>query len=397
MTVCDCIKEYEELGEKVFGHPRPPGLATILTHKFDADDLKKAICDVTKRHGDTTEDEDSEVQYPSHDDLCKTLVDLHQNFDNRTDICNSIVAARADKGGVTLPFLFRTYDCREDEPAGSKNPPLNAGRAAPCSIIEVGRATSAATNYFRPIKIKNWGVKGFEKKEISFVDGGFGTNNPSHEILRDIKRKRKAPNEVIEVFASFGTGVSDEHLEGKLSSLLRMVEEMKKEITNVLPAHKAMEDDSGIHDEDGNKRFHYFRFDGGKALGEVAMDEWSGRRRSQMRLRSRPTGEETLKTMDIAVKKFLKEEQVKKDLDELALILVRRRRLRTRDTLAWERYACASRYECSQAGCHAWLYTPEELRAHLGSEHTNLLEIDCSAAVEGSKKCWTYRGAAHED
>jgi hypothetical protein len=82
MTVCDCIKEYEELGEKVFGHPRLPGFATFLTHKFDADDLKKAICGVTKRHGDATEDEDNEVQYPSHEDLCKTFVDLHQNFDN---------------------------------------------------------------------------------------------------------------------------------------------------------------------------------------------------------------------------------------------------------------------------------------------------------------------------
>lgn len=229
------------------------------------------------------------------------------------------------------------------------------------------------------------------------MDGGFGTNNPSHEILRDIKRKRKAPNEIIEVFASFGTGVSDEHLEGKLTSVLRMVEEMKKEITNVLPAHRAMEDDSGIHDEDGHKRFRYFRFDGGKALGEVDMDEWSGRRRSQMRLRSRPTGEETLSAMDIAVKKFLKGDDAKKNLDELALILVRRRRLRTRDTQAWERYACASRYECSQAGCRAWLYTPEELRAHLRSEHNDHLETDFPAAVEGSKKCWIYRGAAHED
>jgi hypothetical protein len=89
------------------------------------------------------------------------------------------VAARANKDGATLPFLFRTYDCREDEPAGSKNLPLNAGPAAPCSIIEVGRATSVTTNYFRPIKIKNWGVKRFERELISFMDGGFGTNNPS--------------------------------------------------------------------------------------------------------------------------------------------------------------------------------------------------------------------------
>jgi hypothetical protein len=86
MTVCDCIKEYKELGEKVFGHPRPPGVASIVTLKFDADDLKKAIRDVAKRHGETMEDEYSEVQYLSHEDLCKTLVDLPQNFNNRADV-----------------------------------------------------------------------------------------------------------------------------------------------------------------------------------------------------------------------------------------------------------------------------------------------------------------------
>jgi len=74
MTVRDCIKEYENLGEKVFGHPRPPGLATILTpwHKFDANNLKEAIRDVTIRHGEKMEDERNEVLYPSHEDLCKT-------------------------------------------------------------------------------------------------------------------------------------------------------------------------------------------------------------------------------------------------------------------------------------------------------------------------------------
>jgi hypothetical protein len=74
------------------------------------------------------------------------------------------VAARADKGGVTLPFLFRTYDCREDEPAGSKNPPLNAGRAAPCSIIEVGRATVRRPIISDPLKSKIGASKDLKRR-----------------------------------------------------------------------------------------------------------------------------------------------------------------------------------------------------------------------------------------
>jgi len=74
MTVHDCIREYEKLGEKIFGHPRPPGPATALTpwHKFDANNLKEAILDVTRRHGEKKEDENSEVLYRSREDLCKT-------------------------------------------------------------------------------------------------------------------------------------------------------------------------------------------------------------------------------------------------------------------------------------------------------------------------------------
>jgi hypothetical protein len=262
--------------------------------------------------------------------------------------------------------------------------------------VEVGRATSAAPNYFRPIHIDNWGVTGYESGRIEFIDGGFGTNNPSHEILKDIKRKLKAPNEVFEVFASFGTGISGENLHGRLSSLNRMLKEMKKEMTNVLRAHEAMENDSGVHNVDGYRSFKYFRFDGGKDLGEIPMDEWSGRRKSQLKLSSRPTGEDTLGSMDRAVKDFLKRPEVKNSLEELAKILVDRRRLRTREKEAWERYACDARYECSQAECLGKLYTLDDFLAHIDSQHANLSEDDRSVSIRESKKCWTYRGAGDE-
>jgi hypothetical protein len=261
--------------------------------------------------------------------------------------------------------------------------------------VEVGRATSAAPNYFRPIHIDNWGVKGYESGRIEFIDGGFGTNNPSHEILKDIKRKLKAPNEVVEVFASFGAGVSGENLHGRLSSLNRMLKEMKKEMTNVLRAHEAMENDSGVHNEDGYRSFKYFRFDGGRDLGEIPMDEWSGRRKSQLKLSSRPTGEDTLGSMDTAVREFLRRPEVRNSLGELAEILVRRRRLRTRERVAWERYACNARYACSQAECHETLYTLDDFRAHLDDQHENLSEDARSASIYESKKCWMYRGASN--
>ena len=78
MSVHDCIIEYEKMGRRVFGNPRPPGIGPIPTpwHKFDADSLEKVIGNVISRHGEEPGDE---VRYPSHEDLCKTYVFLIQH------------------------------------------------------------------------------------------------------------------------------------------------------------------------------------------------------------------------------------------------------------------------------------------------------------------------------
>jgi len=59
-----------------------------------------------------------------------------------------------------IPTLFRTYQAREI--------PLN------CKIWEAARATSAAPTFFKPMMIG---------REQPFVDGGLGSNNPSHLLL----------------------------------------------------------------------------------------------------------------------------------------------------------------------------------------------------------------------
>jgi hypothetical protein len=49
-------------------------LGPVLTpwHKFNASDLEKVIYDVTRHHSETVDEIEGGVQYPSHEDLCKT-------------------------------------------------------------------------------------------------------------------------------------------------------------------------------------------------------------------------------------------------------------------------------------------------------------------------------------
>ena len=68
MTVDDCIKEYETLGAKVFGKPRPLAKGGILWHKFDCRTLEDAIMDVTHRH---SEPGDFGGFYAMHEDVCR--------------------------------------------------------------------------------------------------------------------------------------------------------------------------------------------------------------------------------------------------------------------------------------------------------------------------------------
>lgn len=172
---------------------------------------------------------------------------------------------------------------------------------------------------------------------------------------------------------------------------------MKREMTDVLRAHQAMENECGTHSEDGLKTFEYFRFDGGEALGKIKMDEWSGRRKNQLKLSNRATGKETLESMDNAIKSFLKKPETKKEMARLANILVLRRRLRTRDKKAWERYACASRYECNQEECNAECESLGEFELHLNAAHSLLPTDVRSTAIKNSKRCWVYRGNGEED
>ena len=50
MSVDECLEEYEALGDKIFGHPRPFPNKGLMWHKFDHKRLEEAIREVTSKY-----------------------------------------------------------------------------------------------------------------------------------------------------------------------------------------------------------------------------------------------------------------------------------------------------------------------------------------------------------
>lgn len=77
MTVPDCISEYENLGEEVFGKPRM--LYTLRyglgnRTKYKAANLEKVFREVAERRSEQLCQPHSKITFPSERGLCKTLV-----------------------------------------------------------------------------------------------------------------------------------------------------------------------------------------------------------------------------------------------------------------------------------------------------------------------------------
>lgn len=70
MSVDDCMKEYETLGQEVFGNPRPPSMKGLLWHKFDSKILRRVIEDVTSRQAEIQPN--GQVTYPCPRNRCQT-------------------------------------------------------------------------------------------------------------------------------------------------------------------------------------------------------------------------------------------------------------------------------------------------------------------------------------
>lgn len=352
MTVHDCINEYKILGDKIFGHPRPCSWLGILWPKYSSDSLKRVINEATGRHNKTG----YRLNYEIEEQLSQCIVVAYPDSNARGDV----------------PYLFRTYErpslTRDDVYEQFKSDPRHHPSVIP--LHKVARATAAAPAYFRPVRILP-AHRGTPLPAIRFKDGGFGCNNPSEEAYHDVVEAHGGLSKNIGPFISIGTGVGKFRLfsnkKGNFRDVYANAVAAIKRPTLTTLAHKSM---SYLAKFDKEKRFPYYRFDGGEVLGEVAMDQWKTQKSKHRSRAQRQPGSKTLEDIQRAVEEYLQEKGVQMKLEECAKLLVRRRRLRSNNASRWERYATTSYYLCKDGTCEkARFNTSLEFRTDLESTH----------------------------
>lgn len=124
-----------------------------------------------------------------------------------------------------------------------------------CPIWQVARATSAATTFFKPIRIG--------RDEIEFIDAGFGYNNPCELLIAEAERIFPADREL--KILSIGTGIGD--VVAIKDRRLSIIKALKKMASSSRKVEAALYDRYG---DSGN----YYRFVVNEGLGNVALSDW---------------------------------------------------------------------------------------------------------------------------
>jgi len=257
----------------------------------------------------------------------------------------------------------------------------------------VGRATTAAPGYFRHLTTR------IGDTTLRFKDGGFGCNNPSWETYKDVLALLANGSKDMGPFVSIGTGILDVVIfpppnQGRLRHKIAEVRAATKGLpTRTKGTHENMV--SAAY-RDGKERFHYSRFDGGRDLGAIAMDEWKPNDRTGIALftgKHKNSGRDTLRKIEVAITLYLAKEEVQRELDHCARVLVQRRRRQIRDQSRWDRFASASWYICPYKKCKKQRHdTLEDFKGHVRRFHpheANQKQFD--SEVQHARRCWLYR------
>lgn len=160
---------------------------------------------------------------------------------SRANNSQRVVLAITKDNVDALPTLFKTYDTSTslDE----------------CTIWQVARATSAATTFFKPIRVG--------RDEIEFIDAGFGYNNPCEVLIAEAQAL--FPNRKKMQVLSIGTGLRDVvSIDGTRKSILKALKSMATTSRKV---------DSRLIEQYGDEGA-YYRFNVDRGLDDVTLADW---------------------------------------------------------------------------------------------------------------------------
>ena len=220
-------------------------------------------------------------------------------------IHNSGVIASHCKDGNNVPYIFRTYDLPRREGSDYHR---NPGLAAKCTIWEAARATSAAPQYFPPIAIEG----------NTFVDGGFGANNPTLEAFKELTYSDvDSPPEPLVI--SVGSGFT-QHRSSLRKSKLR-----PQFISRVYSAFDYTTETEFVHEDmlafARHRKLEYFRFNVDEGLENILLDSWKVHKTD---------GRESFETISHIASmttKYLERQDVQEKLFRCAQLVVNRYKL----------------------------------------------------------------------
>jgi hypothetical protein len=154
---------------------------------------------------------------------------------------HSVVLAITKDNIDAMPTLFKTYD-------------TSTGFDG-CTIWQVARATSAATTFFKSIKVG--------RDEIEFVDAGFGYNNPCEVLIEEAQRQfpRLGKVRVLSIGTGLGEVVS---IDNTRLSILNALKKMATSSKKVAASMDSRYGDSG----------QYSRFNVDQGLQDIRLSDW---------------------------------------------------------------------------------------------------------------------------
>jgi hypothetical protein len=273
------------------------------------------------------------------------------------------VASKRELGDTADALhVFRTYanEAHEETP----------GLADDELIWKVGRATSAAPTYFKPMKIG----------EDFFSDGGVLYNNPAEVAYDEVLYKegyyarralREQLSEPIRLVLSIGTGGNDANNSRDnngahppprrqrtniISHFQHLAETLTRAVTDSGRVDKAMRRKSIA----GSWR--YIRWHGGEGLAKLKLDEWKRKRRS--RLGTQGPKISTQEAIEEWVRTYMSDAARRSEIDEVAemLVTVRRRRTHHQAGDLWKRWTYCSKFTCQFCGDDDYTKTGTEAR-----------------------------------
>ncbi|XDG01449.1 hypothetical protein ABKA04_001064 [Annulohypoxylon sp. FPYF3050] len=238
MTIHECIQVYDRVAEAAFTRKRAR-VPLISSSVYSAHALETVIQEVVREFCTEESCISKRSSGQSTIDTCK-----HSDLVLRSGSCTKTAILAVTKDNVDAsPTILSTYD--------------TSTRFEGCAIWEIARATSAATTFFKSIKLG--------RDKIEFIDAAFGCNNPCGVLIKEAHQQFPQYSRDQFHILSIGTGLST--VAEIKDSLPVIISALKRMATTSNQVAREMDELYG-----GTGRYH--RFDVDRGLEEVTLSDW---------------------------------------------------------------------------------------------------------------------------